>query len=252
MENNIQYKEQQAELNKIASELGVVVYRPDYHGKARDKNTVLFYTEGDDAHNRMVDLEPHSYTRAEAHDCMKYQKVKIPEKFVWRDPFWSFENTNVNGVLSYEFANFGRLDLRSIRWKEVLKGDIQLALAKREKFCYLQTIGGAGMLHEADETYNEFNREVIRAMALRDGQTYLGSINYYGEVRERILTKEQSIYEKYTGGEIYNFSCAFCVPVADEQLEELIRTWNESAPAYLVNKIMNRVEAIGGVNFLWT
>ncbi len=86
MENNIQYKEQQAELNKIASELGVVVYRPDYHGKARDKNTVLFYTEGDDAHNRMVDLEPHSYTRAEAHDCMKYQKVKIPEKFVWRDP----------------------------------------------------------------------------------------------------------------------------------------------------------------------
>ena len=54
------------------------------------------------------------------------------------------------------------------------------------------------------------------------------------------------------GGKIYNFSCAFCVPVPDEQLEELVRTWNKSAPAYLVDKIMHRVEAIGGVNFLWT
>ena len=53
-------------------------------------------------------------------------------------------------------------------------------------------------------------------------------------------------------GKFYNFSCAFCVPVADEQLEELVRTWNESAPAYLVDKIMHRVEAIGGVNLLWT
>lgn len=252
MEKDIRYKEQQAELNRIASELGVVAYRPDYHGKTLDKNTVLFYTKEDDAHNRKVDLEPTHYTRSEAHDRMKYQKCKIPEQCIWRDPFWCFENTDVNGGLSYGFANFGRLDLRSSRWKEVLKGDIQLALATRKRICYLQAIGGAGMLKEADETYNEFNREAIRAMALRDGQAYLGSVNYYGEVRERILAKEQSIYEKYTGGEIYNFSCAFCAPVADEQLEELIRTWNESAPAYLVDKIMHRVEAIGGVNFLWT
>ena len=252
MENDIRYKEQQAELNQIASELGVVAYRPDYHRKTLDKNTVLFYTKEDDAHNRKVDLEPTHYTRSAANDCMKYQKCKIPEQCIWRDPFWCFENTNVNGELSYGFANFGRLDLRSSRWKEVLKGDIQLGLATRKRICHLQAIGGAGMLMEADETYNEFNREAIRAMALRDGQTYLGNINYYGEVRERILAKEQSIYEKYTGGKIYNFSCAFCVPVADEQLEELIRTWNESAPAYMVDKIMHRVEVIGGVNFLWT
>lgn len=107
MENNIRYKEQQAALNQIASELGVVAYRPDYHGKVRDKNTVLFYTKEDEAHNRKVDLEPTHYTQSEAHDRMKYQKVKIPEQYIWRDPFWSFENSDANGVLSYEFANFG-------------------------------------------------------------------------------------------------------------------------------------------------
>ena len=87
MENNIRYKEQQAALNQIASELGVVAYRPDYHGKVRDKNTVLFYTKEDEAHNRKVDLEPTHYTQSEAHDRMKYQKVKIPEQCIWRDPF---------------------------------------------------------------------------------------------------------------------------------------------------------------------
>lgn len=252
MENNVRYKEQQAALNQIASELGVVASRPDYHGKTRDKNTVLFYTKEDEAHNRKVDLEPSHYTQSEAHDRMKYQKVKIPEQYIWRDPFWSFENSDSNGVLSYEFANFGRLDLRSMRWSDVLAGDIQLALTRRKRIRYLQAIGGVGSLMEADDIYNDFNRETIQAMVRRDGQAYLGSINYYGEDRERILAKERSVYEKYTGGKIYNFCCAFCVPVQDEQLEEMVRIWNETAPASMVDKIMHRVEAIGGVNFLWT
>lgn len=91
MENNVRYKEQQAALNQIASELGVVASRPDYHGKTRDKNTVLFYTKEDEAHNCKVDLEPSHYTQSEAHDRMKYQKVKIPEQYIWRDPFWSLK-----------------------------------------------------------------------------------------------------------------------------------------------------------------
>lgn len=252
MEQNVKYDEQQAALTQIASRLGVVAYRPDYHGKARDKNTVLFYTKEDHEHNCTVDFEPIHYTMSEAHDRTKYQKVQIPEQYIWRDHFWSFENSNVNGVLSYEFANFGRLDLRSSRWEDVLAGDIQLALAKRQKIRYLQMIGGVGALREADDTYNDFNREMIRSMALRDEQAYLGCINYYGETRERIIAKEQSIYEKYTGGNIYNFSCAFCVPVADEKLEELVRAWLESASGPLVSKIMSRVETIGGVNLLWT
>ena len=37
------YDIQQRTLDEIASRLGVVAYRPDYHRKDRDKNTVLFY-----------------------------------------------------------------------------------------------------------------------------------------------------------------------------------------------------------------
>lgn len=36
------YDLQQRMLDEIASRLGVVAYRPDYHRRERDKNTVLF------------------------------------------------------------------------------------------------------------------------------------------------------------------------------------------------------------------
>ena len=69
MENNVRYKEQQAALNQIASELGVVASRPDYHGKTRDKNTVLFYTKEDEAHNRKVGgVNASAHTRGYAVD----------------------------------------------------------------------------------------------------------------------------------------------------------------------------------------
>ncbi|MDE6021481.1 MAG: hypothetical protein K2H01_10875, partial [Ruminococcus sp.] len=41
------YKEQQKVLLKVANQLGVVYFKPDYHAKNNDCNTVLFYFKKD-------------------------------------------------------------------------------------------------------------------------------------------------------------------------------------------------------------
>lgn len=38
MKNDVRYIQQTDALNKIAAKLGVVAYRPDYHGTQGDKN----------------------------------------------------------------------------------------------------------------------------------------------------------------------------------------------------------------------
>ena len=78
----------------------------------------------------------------------------------------------------------------------------------------------------------------------------MGDVNYYGDRRKAVISGD-SIYEEYVGEKVYNFACAFCVPVKDERLETMVRQWNETGDAALVDAIMNRVEAVGGVNFIW-
>lgn len=56
---NPDYMYQQALLRKIAYDLGVVCFYPNYHGEKGDKNTVLFYTKEDEAFNR--ELEKSDY-----------------------------------------------------------------------------------------------------------------------------------------------------------------------------------------------
>ena len=62
---DVWYTQQQKTLDEIAEKLGVVAYRPSYHGAERDKNTVLFYLKEDEEHNREVDRQPVRYSRSE-------------------------------------------------------------------------------------------------------------------------------------------------------------------------------------------
>lgn len=78
-QDDIRYTEQTEALNEIAAKLGVVAYRPDYHGSRGDKNTVMFYTPEDEEHNRMVDRQPVHYSRGEAADLRKRGGSEIPD-----------------------------------------------------------------------------------------------------------------------------------------------------------------------------
>lgn len=248
---DVQYAQQQKTIDDIARELGVVAYRPDYHGKDGDKNTVLLYLKQDAEYNRKVDCQPVHYSRSEARDL----KMDVNGDCVYRDHFWSFENSDSNGMLDMRFANSGKIDLRGIRWKTVLEGHIRYALARKLQFEYVRGSGGYWALREADGVYNDLNREQLLALKMMHGRLWLGSINFYDDKREKITAGEEGVYEELLDQTIYNFACDFAVPVPDKELEELIRAWNgdERLPKKLVDveAMTGRVEHLGGINLIW-
>ena len=99
---NVNYKIQQVAINKVCEDLGLVVYRPNYHGDKTDKNTVLVYTN-----------EAHEYNKT-LPEWANYEQQK---------PYiCHFENTDRNGHFDFGFMNHGKLDLRAYnKEEEVIK-----------------------------------------------------------------------------------------------------------------------------------
>lgn len=119
---------------------------------------------------------------------------------------------------------------------------------------YARRQGGIYTLNEADETYNDMNREQIAAFKEKHGAEFLGNINFYGDDRAAVVAGEKNVYEEYVGQMVYNFECDFCVPCADEALAEIIRAWNTPGrPLALseITHITDKIEALGGINLIW-
>lgn len=248
---DVWYTQQQKTLDEIAEKLGVVAYRPSYHGAERDKNTVLFYTKEDEKHNRKVDRQPIRYSRSEARD----RKMDVNGDCVYRDHFWSFENSDANGRLDMGWANNGKLNLKSLAWKTRLEGSIAFALARKTQLDYVRGTGGFLALREADDTYNNLNREQLRALKMMHGRLFLGSINFHGDQRKKVVAGKEGIYEELLDQMVYNFGCDFAVPVPDKELGDLIRAWNgdERLPKRSVDveAMTGRIEQLGGINLIW-
>lgn len=124
---------------------------------------------------------------------------------------------------------------------------------QRKRYQYLASIGGIGWLREADDVYNDINREQIAAFKDTFGSAFLGRINFQGEQHKEVVAGKRSVFEEYVGQKIYNFGCDFVVPAKDDVLEKLIRDWN--AGIYTkgaIDKIFERIEELGGFNLLWT
>jgi hypothetical protein len=99
IETDYRYTSQQQALREICDELGLVYFRPNYHAKKGDCNTVLIYTKEDN----------------QTYVC-------------------ALENTECNGYFSLDFMNYGRIDLRGLKTKEILKDHINLSLEKYKKW----------------------------------------------------------------------------------------------------------------------
>jgi len=124
---------------------------------------------------------------------------------------------------------------------------------------YLIRIGDPINLLEADNEYNDMNREVISAFKEHHGKAFLGKNNYYDDERTAVANGEKSPYEVYIGQKIYNFGCDFCVPFEDAELQEMIRRWNGftgtsgTVPSKSnAGTIIDRVLEIGGINLIWS
>jgi hypothetical protein len=115
---------------------------------------------------------------------------------------------------------------------------------KREEYTHVSDVGGWLELGESDRTINDGNREQIASFKREHGAAWLGNINFYDEQRRRIASGMESVYEEYTRQMVYNFGCAFCVPVPDETLSNLIREWNTDYKPGISNSVWNQIDAI--------
>ena len=153
------------------------------------------------------------------------------------------------------WANNGKLNLRSLDWKTKLEGSITFAFARKMQFDYIRSTGGYLEPREADATYNDWNREQLRALKMMHGRLFLGSINFHGDQRKKVIAGKEGVYEELLDQMVYNFGCDFAVPTPDKKLEELIRAWNgdERLPKRLVDveAMTGRVEQLGGLNMIW-
>jgi len=245
-------EQQRTALAEIAAKLNVAVTQMEHQEKLDARNTALFYLKEDYEYNQKADQRssPQSIPV-----LMEGGALKTVRGYVRCVPFWTFENSDANGHVSCDFANHSQIDLRDSRWKEVLEGHIRFALAKQQQLRHIGQSGGWGALREPDDVYNDLNRQLIEAMKLMHGTAFLGNVNFYGENHKLVALGEKSVYEEYTGQPLYSFCCSFCVPAADKKLEELIRGWNadDTLPKNRVevDAIMDRIEAIGGINLIW-
>lgn len=227
-----QYRIQQEALNEIGNKLGVVVYRPDYHAKKDDKNTVLFYTPEDEKFNR--ELESSGYCN--------------PNDY--KRPFFWFENTDRNGFESFDYANRGAIDLRSTEWKKILEGAVSLKYYQKLQNQYVANCGGFSGIYEADDTYDGLNVSIIEAFLQYHRTAWIGKINYYYEDHERLANNDNPVFEEYKGRRIYTGDCDYILPVPDEKLEEMIRDWNLNHYGR-VEAIIDQVKKVGGISFVW-
>jgi len=240
---------QQQVLDNIATKLGVVCFRPNYHAKKGDANTVLFYTKEDHAHNCHVDRQPTTYSPSQAADLPYF----IDEKYIYRDHFWFFENTDINGRHDLDFANFGMFDLRGHEWAKRIYGAVWLDLTKKLQKDYVISCGGFAQIFEADERYNDYNRDLIASFAMAKGETWIGSFNLTKEERDDVRNNGMSVYRKYEGDTVLNFGCSFIVPKKDEKLEMAIKAWNGLNEKNTVRPehLLNLVERAGGIYLHW-
>lgn len=171
---------------------------------------------------------------------------------MYRKPFFFFENTDINGHYSQDFANYGTISLNVSEWKNQLEGAFELAYYKVLQNKYVASVGGVDCLCEADDKYNDFNRDIIKAFHKQHPKACIGSVNYYNQQRKDLINGTFKAVYQYNGEKVCNFGCYFIIPQYSEELNELIRLWNDNPKdTKQVDEIFEKVISLDGKFFLW-
>ncbi len=162
------------------------------------------------------------------------------------DPFFGLTKT---GILSD--PHWG-----DPKWCNMLEGAILMAFVQRKQIDYVLSAGGYDNIREADNGYNDLNRELIATFAQRYGKAYLVRLNFYGRQRSQLIRGEVSAFQEYTGQFVGNFDYDFLLSSKNDTLQCMIRDWNKEKPHLAelpksINKITALVEKLGGIPLLW-
>lgn len=123
---------------------------------------------------------------------------------------------------------------------------------RQRQNAYVVRNGGLHMIHEGDETYNEYNRMLIDAYKKLYGTVYLGNFNLYGDRRQKVLEGQESPLVEYVGQDIENFSYDFIIPRKDKAIEDAVRRWNLRMSMKDQRVLFARIESLGGVILIWS
>lgn len=118
----------------------------------------------------------------------------------------------------------------------------------KKQIRHVAACGGWLDIKEADETMNDFNRRIVKAIKTEHGTAYLGNVNYQKSDKSDI----EVVYEEYAGQTLYNFCAGFVVPCKDEVIEELVLDWRKNASTKALDRLFSHIEAIGGYNLIWS
>lgn len=138
--------------------------------------------------------------------------------------------------------------------EEAERRNAVLADVQSRRVDYIMRNGGMGGLREADDVFNDFNREELNAMVGKYGKIFIGKINFNDNSAREALLAGGDPFREYTGEKVYNFGCDYAIPTPDPALSDMIRKWNGpncGEDAVGVSQIIDRIRDLGGVHFIW-
>ena len=239
--HDIRYRNLMEEITHICLELDICVYKPDYHCKENDAATVLLYTPAALKYNAQVDKE----------------HFGTPPQALYEPYICSLEFTDVNGHITLDFANRGKIDLRYADAITRLAGYIRCQYAVYQQKKHIVAHGGIENIREADDEYNNLTREMAVAFSLWHPKVCFGNINHYGNEREEIVRANSGVFHSHpTNSTLQTFQYAFCIPEANDKLERAIVAWNSSDvlgdKAYQpISEITADILRLGGMMLDW-
>lgn len=113
---------------------------------------------------------------------------------------------------------------------------------------YIVLIGGMMELRETDQTYNDYNREIILAYKEEYPNAKIGYIY------EPLFDEDENgeIFREIVEDKVKNFCCNFVLPEPDKEVETLIRKIRETGYDYKdMIRINDKIDEMEGTRFYW-
>lgn len=110
-----------------------------------------------------------------------------------------------------------------------------------------------GCLPEADEAFNNKQRELVKIMAEQHGEAWLAKQWKYAS--DTFNAKERGVLWLWDGGTVYNFEAEYVLPCFDVSFVTLIEASREATGHAIrdaLDKVYVRLRELGGHHLVWT
>lgn len=112
-------------------------------------------------------------------------------------------------------------------------------IMEQERYALMN--GGYDSIHEADDTYNDMNRKIIREFVKENPKAVMGKYSGF---------PNGCFFKEIDTDELRNFCCDFVLPEPNDGIKNAIdKMGGNGFPNYAL--IYELITALGGVCFIW-